>query len=420
MGEAQKMSLAFVATALNATVAGPYAWVRKLAHGTTLSAVASRYSSAALILIQSLGLSCHWPGGREERLCDFEHECFIPNLHYTFNSGHAELQRTARGAVARLCHRGASAALVALVAAIDSQATFYPAVTTECISFASSMEPIMAADQDKKKKCFEAHDMGIACAHSLFQVGALSAAALNDFGSIMSEGYATDWTFVGKWGPARLDILGELLRSVASRGDSVSDDDVESQQLSMAEVGVFLANTSTSLLKRFPKLNMLLVDPYHLHTTTHLDEFQMIEEFYVSPQATFELAAKMTQPFRNRATHILQTSKEAAHWVRRESMDLVFLDGDHRLESVASDIQAWWPTVRPGGILAGHDFALSFPGVVEAVARFVVPHGLRLFIAPEVWFVVKPVKTTEAGDSSEVSAGATTADWYKHDGNCYL
>jgi hypothetical protein len=38
-----------------------------------------------------------------------------------------------------------------------------------------------------------------------------------------------------------------------------------------------------------------------------------------------------------------------------ESLDFVFIDGDHRYEHVKADIEAWWPKVKPGGYIGGHD-----------------------------------------------------------------
>jgi len=35
--------------------------------------------------------------------------------------------------------------------------------------------------------------------------------------------------------------------------------------------------------------------------------------------------------------------------------DLVFIDADHRYKSVKQDIELWWPKVKEGGILCGHD-----------------------------------------------------------------
>lgn len=51
----------------------------------------------------------------------------------------------------------------------------------------------------------------------------------------------------------------------------------------------------------------------------------------------------------------------------RDNLAAVFIDGDHEYASCAADIAAWLPKVRSGGILAGHDFSDSFPGVEKAV-----------------------------------------------------
>ncbi len=42
--------------------------------------------------------------------------------------------------------------------------------------------------------------------------------------------------------------------------------------------------------------------------------------------------------------------------VRSEMADLVFIDADHHYESVKEDIETWYPVVKKGGILCGHDF----------------------------------------------------------------
>lgn len=36
--------------------------------------------------------------------------------------------------------------------------------------------------------------------------------------------------------------------------------------------------------------------------------------------------------------------------------DFVYIDGDHEYDSVIEDILAWYPLVRSGGIIAGHDY----------------------------------------------------------------
>jgi predicted O-methyltransferase YrrM len=54
------------------------------------------------------------------------------------------------------------------------------------------------------------------------------------------------------------------------------------------------------------------------------------------------------------------------------TIDLVFIDADHRYEAVRDDIQAWLPCIRPGGILCGHDY--HWPGVKRAVEELLPGH----------------------------------------------
>jgi predicted O-methyltransferase YrrM len=55
------------------------------------------------------------------------------------------------------------------------------------------------------------------------------------------------------------------------------------------------------------------------------------------------------------------------------SLDFVFIDATHTYDAVSRDIAAWWPKVKPGGLLAGHDY-IHFPGVRAAVNDFVARH----------------------------------------------
>jgi hypothetical protein len=49
------------------------------------------------------------------------------------------------------------------------------------------------------------------------------------------------------------------------------------------------------------------------------------------------------------------TSIEAAESWPEATVDMVFIDADHRFASARKDIAAWLPKLRPGGTMAGHD-----------------------------------------------------------------
>lgn len=52
--------------------------------------------------------------------------------------------------------------------------------------------------------------------------------------------------------------------------------------------------------------------------------------------------------------------------------DLVFLDGDHAYNSIVPEITQFRPLVRPGGILAGHDYGVErWADVTRAVDKLV-------------------------------------------------
>jgi hypothetical protein len=62
-------------------------------------------------------------------------------------------------------------------------------------------------------------------------------------------------------------------------------------------------------------------------------------------------------------------SAESAARYEDGTLDAVFLDAGHDYEGVSRDIDAWRAKVRPGGILAGHDFCPKYPGVARAVTE---------------------------------------------------
>lgn len=72
--------------------------------------------------------------------------------------------------------------------------------------------------------------------------------------------------------------------------------------------------------------------------------------------------------FRDSVTVHEGESREFAKAFGFNTLDAVFLDGDHSFRGVASDIAAFLPSVRSGGIFAGHD--ADYPDVMRAVREF--------------------------------------------------
>jgi hypothetical protein len=83
-------------------------------------------------------------------------------------------------------------------------------------------------------------------------------------------------------------------------------------------------------------------------------------------------------------------SVDAAKDIPDETLDFVYIDGNHDYEFVRDDINAWYPKVKSGGVISGHDFELdAYPGIVKAVNEFIEKYGLKLIYNNYDWWAEK-------------------------------
>jgi predicted O-methyltransferase YrrM len=77
--------------------------------------------------------------------------------------------------------------------------------------------------------------------------------------------------------------------------------------------------------------------------------------------------------------HIMKMeSVQASNNFADESVDMVFIDADHVYESVKEDIVAWWPKVKKGGLICGHDYNGQEKGVIKAVDEMFTRERIKL------------------------------------------
>jgi len=76
-----------------------------------------------------------------------------------------------------------------------------------------------------------------------------------------------------------------------------------------------------------------------------------------------------TKSVNNIINPVRSTSLEASAFYRDRSLDFVFIDAAHDYENVIADLEHWYPKVKKGGFIGGHDYP-GFSGVVQAVNEF--------------------------------------------------
>jgi FkbM family methyltransferase len=148
------------------------------------------------------------------------------------------------------------------------------------------------------------------------------------------------------------------------------------------EVGVKEGEFSRHLLGAWQGCHLISIDPWREDEADAYTDIanvpqQVQESFY---QAT----VRRLSPFGGRSTIWRATSLEAARLVPHHSLDFAYLDARHDYDSVLEDLTAWFDRVRPGGILAGHDYLDGdFPagrfGVRSAVDAFFAERGITVY-----------------------------------------
>ena len=97
--------------------------------------------------------------------------------------------------------------------------------------------------------------------------------------------------------------------------------------------------------------------------------------------------------FEGQINPVKSDSVAAADRYVDNSLDMVYLDGGHSYEQVLADLNAWYPKVKIGGVISGHDFVFDHPvsraGVVRAVLEFFEDKPLEILPHARTWKSVK-------------------------------
>lgn len=149
------------------------------------------------------------------------------------------------------------------------------------------------------------------------------------------------------------------------------------------EVGVAAGEYSEVLCSKNPQMKLYGVDPWAPYRGYR--DYTKDSTF----SRLYKSALEKAQLFTNLEL-VREFSPGAASMFEDESLDFVYIDANHQEPYVSQDIQAWAPKVKPGGILAGHDYirlrgkdgAEVDCGVKDAVQKYTKENNIA------TWFVL--------------------------------
>lgn len=152
----------------------------------------------------------------------------------------------------------------------------------------------------------------------------------------------------------------------------------------VCELGVYKGDHFARLIAHRPELAVAVDlwrdDGVPSHNDSHYSQEELDGQYeHVRNQFGSQPNVKIIRDYTTNAANLFPDN----------SFDFVYIDADHSYEGSFADILNWYPKVKPGKFLVGHDYRRGFR-VVESVNKFIKEQNLELiFLKPSTWAVIK-------------------------------
>ena len=171
-------------------------------------------------------------------------------------------------------------------------------------------------------------------------------------------------------GPARLTVLEMIPRKAVG-----------------AEVGVFKGDFSAELLQRTSPERLYLIDPW-LSVDDELHRASLYAAAIRSQADMDQIHAGVMSRFAEQISVgrvVMRRGPSASVLAEMpdQSLDWIYIDGDHSYQNVITDLRLSFTKVKPGGLICGDDYMVGgwwTDGVIRAVHDFLYEAQSRVRI----------------------------------------
>lgn len=137
-----------------------------------------------------------------------------------------------------------------------------------------------------------------------------------------------------------------------------------------AEIGVSQGYFSEAMFKSIPNLHLFCIDIWEPYTGNPWSGSRQRNDRH------FKIAKEKLSKYN--ATIIRRMSTDAVKDFTDNSLDFVYIDGNHSFDYVIQDLIEWTKKVKKGGIVSGDDYyPFHKAGVIEAVDAYTKAHGIK-------------------------------------------
>ena len=159
------------------------------------------------------------------------------------------------------------------------------------------------------------------------------------------------------------------------------------------EVGTEGGKYAFVLCESNPELKLFCIDPYLVYENgegykdINQNQFEKI----------YESAKARLAPYN--ASIIRGLSMDVVDDFEDNSLDFVYIDGNHRLDYVVQDLIKWTDKVKPGGIVAGHDF-IRLRGQYYSHVPYALEAYVKSYFIPQ-FFVMDNKKSSYSHEENK-------------------
>ena len=197
-----------------------------------------------------------------------------------------------------------------------------------------------------------------------------------------------------------IEIINECINSSGSRMEFWAKFLHVSQSKEVAELGVWKGDFAAYVLKKCSSITRYyMIDPWrHLdawNKPANVDE-ESFESIFSGAMTKTKFAEQKISVLRGKTTEVIDRIPD-------ESLDFVYIDGDHTLKGISIDLIRSYPKVKPGCIIGGDDFSRSIwqhspeyePTLVFPFAvYFAEATGSKIYALPYGQFLIRKQSAT--------------------------
>ena len=138
------------------------------------------------------------------------------------------------------------------------------------------------------------------------------------------------------------------------------------------EIGAMYGYNAKNIFNMFNIEKLYLIDPYLDYDVLTDDTWK-----YTNPMDVKKICKKLLKPYEDRIQYIEKYGHDAVDDIPN-NLDFVYTDANHSYEFVKRDLELYYPKIKKGGVIGGHDFSTHHHiEVIEAFIDFIRENDIK-------------------------------------------